>query len=50
MIPRKNREHLSKAMSKAADKLLQQQGLNWLARKGARWLVVNPQLRKALSL
>lgn len=50
MIPQQNRKALYKALSTAADKFLDQEGVNWVFRKAIENFYVDGKIKKALGL
>jgi hypothetical protein len=50
MIPKQKRKELYDALAKAADNFLDQEGFNWLVRKGIERFYVNGQIKKMLGL
>lgn len=50
MIPYQNRKALYKALSTAADKFLDQEGVNWIIRKAIESFYVDGKIKKALDL
>jgi len=50
MIAEEKREDLYHALSEAADNLLEEEGLNWIERKGVEALYLNGKIKKMLGL
>jgi predicted acylesterase/phospholipase RssA len=49
MIPEQNRKELADALSKAADNMLAQDGVNWAIRKGIETFYVDRKIRETLD-
>ena len=50
MIPKQNRKDLYNAVAKAVDNFLEQEGLNWVVRKGIEAFYVDGKIKKMLDL